>query len=798
MDVRTPDECRYRFGPFLLDPAERSLTRDGAPVALTHRVFETLMVLVRNPGQMVSKDELMEAIWPGRYMEEGSLKQAIFTLRKALSGETDDTQYIGTAPGRGYSFMAAVERIAPIAKPQAKAQTESIGEPLAAADAAPIESRAQSSPAFPGATGARRWHPTIHNLAWAGAAVILIIAIAAVAWQRRVPSAPAQPKMLVLADFQNLSNDPALGTVLGKVLEIDLAQSPILSLMPPQRVTETLRLMEHPADAKLTPALAQDVCARNNGDAVLSGTVARVGSRFLVTLEARDCAAGTDIAEARADTGRMDDVPSLLDRLTVQVREGLNDSSASIPKFDVPIAQATTSSFEALKAYSLGERQRIHGDNAGALPFYKHAIELDSSFALAYAEISNSYLGLREAEASKNYYKKAFEFRDHTSENERLGITANYYARLGNFVQAVHAYQVWTQTYPRFWAPWANLANLLTNMGQYGDAIRAGREALRLNPEHYAPYTVLARAYKRATRFAEAKVIGRLAVKKGFDSWDMHGLLYEIAYAQGDSATMAAQVAREKGKPTETWMRDYEALAAATSGQFRRSAALFGQAIAMARAQGADSREEVANFFEDYIETAAVLRSQQEANKIALGATSLEASEYEPLALAISGNFQEAKASSEALGKRSPDSTEVQDADMPVTRAIIALGQDKPTEAIAALEPARPYELRDFWTPYLRGQACLETKAPDRAAVEFRKILTNRGVDGTSPLYPLAYLGLARALHSQGRLAESRASYEKLFAFWKNADDDLPALTDARREYARIPAVRQAAQQDSK
>ncbi len=797
MDVRTPDECRYRFGPFLLDPAERLLTRDGTPVALTHRVFETLMVLVRNPGQMISKDELMEAIWPGRYMEEGSLKQAIFTLRKALSGEADDTQYIVTAPGRGYSFMAAVERIAPIAKPQAKAQTESTGELSAPADVAPKESRDPLSPAFPGARAARARRPTIHNLAWGGAAAILIIGIAAVAWQRSVPLAPAQPKMLVLADFQNFTSDRALGTVLGKVLGIDLAQSPILSLMSPQQISETLRLMAHPQDSKLTPALAQEVCARNRGNAVLSGTVAQVGSRFLVTLEARDCNAGADIAEAKADTGRMDDVPATLDGLTVRVREGLNESSASIGNFDVPIALATTASFEALKAFSLGEHARTIGDNATAIVFFKRAVELDSSFALAYAELGSAYFGLREAELGKAYYQKAFGLKDRTSENEKLRISAVYYERVGNFVDAVRSYQLWTQTYPQDWLAWAHLANLLTGMARYKESIAAGREALRLNPAHYGPYSVLARAYKRATRFADAKAIGRLAVASGLDNWDMHGLLYEIAFAEGDTATMAAQVAKEKGKPTETWMLDYEALAAATSGQFGRSGALFGQAIAMARAQGADAREEVANFIEDHIETAALLGSQQEARKIAVGATSLEASEYEPFALAMAGDFDHAEVSAEALGKRNPDSTEVQDSDMPLTRAVIALGQGNPNAAIAALEPARPYELRDFWGPYLRGIAFLETQAPDAAAVEFRKILANRGVDGISPLTPLAYLGLARALHSEGRLGESRASYEKLFAFWKNADDDLPALADARREYARIPAVRQAAQ-DSK
>jgi len=782
MDVRAPDEGQYRFGPFLLDPGERSLTRDGAPVALTHRVFETLMVFVRHPGEIVSKDELMEAIWPGRYMEEGSLKQAIFTLRKVLGGDTDDTQYIVTAPGRGYSFKAAVERIAPIAKPQASGQSDSIAEPSAAANVAPIE---------------RPW-PAIQKFAWSSAAALLLVGIAAVVWQRNIPSAPAQPKTLVLADFQNLSNDPALGAVLGRVLEIDLAQSPILILMPPQQVSETLKLMERPQDAKLTPALAQEVCARNNSDAALDGTVARIGSRFLVTLEARDCNAGTDIAEARADTGRMEDVPNLLDGLVLHLREGLNDSSASIPKFDVPIAQATTPSFEALKAYSLGENLRIHGDNARAIIFFKHAIELDSSFSLAYAELANCYLGLREMETAKAVYRKAFALRGRTSENERLGITANYYAREGNYVEAERAFRLWAQTYPQFWAPWLNLANLLTNMARYDDAIVAARQALRLNPRHYGPYVVLARAYKRATRFADAKAIGALAMRKGFENWDLHGLLYEIAYAEGDTRTMAAEVAKENGQTTEAYMLDYEALAAAASGQFRRSEALFGQAIALARSQGPDSLEDVGNFYSDQIETAEILASQHEAARIAATASTGEKAQFEDFAFASFGDYGRAASSAQAAAARHPDSTEDRDIELPLTLAEIDLDQKRPADAIAALQPILPYELRDFWAPWLLGRAWLGTGAPDRGAAEFRKILANRGVDGTSPLYPIAWLWLARALYSEGRLAESRASYERLFAFWKNADDDLPALIDARREYARIPAARQTALRDSK
>jgi DNA-binding winged helix-turn-helix (wHTH) protein/tetratricopeptide (TPR) repeat protein len=776
MDVKTLAECRYRFGPFLVDPTERVVTRDGVPVALTFRVFETLLVLVRNAGRVLTKDELLEAIWPGRFMEEGSLKQAVFTLRKALSGESDDTQYIVTAPGRGYSFTAAVERIEPRAIPQVRTSLESPASPPATPA---VESEAPLA-------AARENRARFGLFAVGASAVAIATVLVAVILLRNLNSSPSPPKVVVLSDMQNLTGDAALGTVLGRVLEIDLAQSPYLNLLSPQQVSDTLQLMVRPKDAKLTPDLARQVCARNQGAAVLSGAVAAMGSRYVVTLEARDCGTGQTIAQGTAEASSREDLPNSLDALTVRVREGLNESAASLARYDVPIAQATTSSFDALKTFSLGEQLRGTGDNAAALPLFKHAVELDPSFALAYAEAGSAAIALRESELGKQYYRKAFELRDRTSENEKLRISAVYYERLGNFVAAAHSYQLWTATYPQDWLPWAHLSNLLASMAQYNGAIDAGRNALKLNPEHYGPYSVLTRAYKRATRFADARATGQIAVAKGLDGWDMHGLLYEIAFAERDQTSMAIQVAKEKSKATEPWMLDYEAMGAATAGQLRQSRALFEQAITLARAQGADSREEVEDFYEDYISTLATFGLRDEARRLVLDAGEMNESEYAPSALALAGDYPQAIVYAAALQKREPDSTEVNDADLPLTKAAIALGRDKPNDAIAALKPALPYELRDFWTASFLGQAYLEIHAPEKAAVEYRKILANRGVDGLSPLYPLACLGLARALHAEGRIPQSREAYEQLFAFWKDADSDLPVLQDARREYARI------------
>jgi eukaryotic-like serine/threonine-protein kinase len=771
MDVKAPDEGQYRFGPFLLNPAERLLLRDGAAVPLTHRLFETLLTFVRSPGRVLTKDELLEAVWPGRYMEEASLKQAVFTLRKALSDSGEDARYIVTAPGIGYSFAAPVQKL------------------NRARDAAKFEAPSQiPSPTV--TEPSRRRSSATPYIALVLIVAALVAGLAIYEWYRNVPPSPAKPNVLVLADFQNFTNDPALGTVLGKVLEIDLSQSPFLTVLSPQQVTETLQMMERPGDSRLTPALAQEVCARDQGNAFLNGAVAQVGAHFLVTLQARSCASGSSIAEDKARADQKDDLPNVLDTLAVRVRQGMQESPASIGRFDVPIADATTSSFEALKAFSIGEAARVKGDNAGALPFFKRAVELDPQFAMANEEIAGCYLSLREQDLARPYFRKAFELRDRTSENEKLWISATYYRFLGDLTESLHNYQAWTQIYPGDWRPWTSMAGLYTAMARYDEAIAAARTGLRLNPRHDLSYVVLARAYKRATRFAESEAVARDAIAKKLDGFDIHGLLYEVAYARGDTATMEAQVANERGKPTEDWMIEYEAWTAATDGRLGSSRALFEKAIALADAQGPDAHDIVRGFYTEYMEMLADFELTAEARGLAQRVPDLDENENAAFSFAWAGDFQQAALAAAALRKRNPDSTTVNDIYIPWTKAAIDLRQNKPQDAVAVLEPARPYELFDFKMPSLLGAAYLEMKAPEKAAAEYHLILANRGVDANSPLYPLAYLGLARALHMQGKNQESKAAYENLLAFWKNADKDLPMLMDARREYAELESAK--------
>jgi len=770
MDVKVHNEGGYRFGPFVVNPAKRELLRDGEPIALSYRLFETLLFLVRNPGRILSKDELFEAIWPGRYVEESSLTQAIFTLRKAL-GDSNQTQYIVTAPGRGYSFAAPVEQFVP-----------SCPDPI------PEEQSGRREPAGPTAVpspaAVTRKRPSVAIVAATTAFAVLLAGTLTLYWRNHTSQAPIKAKNIVLADFQNLTNDPSLGVVLGKVLQIELAQSPYLNLLTPQRVGETLQQMERPKDAPLAPELAQEVCARNQADAVISGTVARVGARYLVTLEAKDCVQGAVIMAAQAIPGSEEDLPGALGGMTLKVREALRETDEAIRRFDVPIAQATTASFAALKSYSLGERLRAHGDSYDAMQAFKHALELDPTFALAWLQLGNCYVVAGEFDMANEAFRRAFAFRDHATEYQRFQLTGTYYSHLGDWVEGEKTYRLWTQTYPNDWLARASLAAQLINMTRYGDAIEAGRMALRLSPDHYGPYSILVQAYQRASRFSEAKAVAALATRKGVDNSTIHDVLYVIAYAEGDARTMAAEVAREKGRPTEPVMITAEARAAATSGQLRRSEALFAQAVALARPLGPDYVEQVSGFYGDEIEAVEGLASRAEAVRIAAAMTAPEKAALEVHAMARLGEYKEAASTAEDRATRSPDNGDA--IEQANTLAEIDLGENRPADALAVLKPAIPYELWDFETPALLGRAWLALGVPDRAAAEYRKILANRGVDPNSPLYPLAYLGLARALHMERKDADSRAAYKQLFAFWKNADNDLPILLQAKAEYSGL------------
>jgi len=486
----------YRFGPFDLDVGQRLVRRDGTKIALPPKAFEVLFYLIKNPQRLVTKEELLGEVWPDSFVEEGNLTQNIFLLRKALSVRKNDFRYIVTIPGRGYQFAASVELIEQSPEIDAEPFVEQAPSETFSASANSIEPRpevtvsddafgvvpepdvieaaALSNVAIP--TDSLRV-VTRHTARWIGGGVLLLLGLGIFFFWWKNHWQPQGNQAVVLADFENVTGDSSFDLVLKKALEIDLAQSPYLDMMSEQEAMEMLRLMGRDPDATVTPDVAKEVCMRDNRQVMVSGSIANLGHQYLLALEAVDCVSGKKLIEAKAEAASKEKVLAALDSIADKLRSGLGESTKSVQRFEVPIAQATTSSLEALKAYSIGEDMlgRANKDETETLPLFQRAIELDPDFAMAYAAVATDYYNLNEPKLAAPYYQKAFDLSGRVSEKERVYIRAHYYADSQNDLQqGIKEYQLWAETYPRDWGSWLNIAKLYTLTGQYSAAINAG------------------------------------------------------------------------------------------------------------------------------------------------------------------------------------------------------------------------------------------------------------------------------------------------------------------------------------
>jgi len=758
MDSAVRDRVTYAFGPFRLDATRRVLTREGAPVALTPTVFDTLLHLVENPDRVVSKDELLDAIWPGRVVEESNISQTIFTLRKALGGEGD--RFIVTAPGRGYRFAAPVrlEGHAP------------------ALDAPPSVS------ALVGRRGP--WRRRSIGLA---AVLVLVsvlaatgVAIALHPW--RASSGPGARSLVVLAEFQNLTRDPIFDRTLGKVLEIDLDQSPFVAALPERQVRDTLVLMTRSGDERLTPPLAQEVCARDDGQAVVEGAIAALGAKYLLTLTATDCAGERVLASEKVQVDGREAVIPALDRLIRQVRGKLGESAGSIAKFDVSLARERTSSLAALKAFSEASHLAGHGQSADSIPLFQHAIELDPNFATAYASLSAIYYNLTQKESAIASITKAYALRDTVNEREKFHIITLYGVMVTQDVnETIRASEAWSETYPQDFRAWVDLANADNWIGRYPEAIGAAKRALAINPGAETAYIILARPLMHAGRLAEAAAICARAAAKGLDGEQIRGLMMEIAVAGGDHAGLERQVAWARGKPVERAVLIFAARDAYRQGQVRRGDDLYARVAELSKDQDL-SDFTLAPRARDLTDLGLMDRARVLLDRVPADPDP----ENYLFTLADVGDPARVRTILDRYLRQAPSDTLLNAIFAPEARATLALRQGRPTEAVAALQPALPYEARDNDVPYLRGRAYLAAADGARAVAEFRKILDHPGVEPASPLYPLAQLGLARALRLEGDLPAGRRAYATFLASWKDADPDLPVLRAARAEYAAI------------
>jgi serine/threonine protein kinase/tetratricopeptide (TPR) repeat protein len=625
------------------------------------------------------------------------------------------------------------------------------------------------------------------------AALIIALAAGALYWRSVRAAKLTEKDTIVLADFANTTGDAIFDDTLKQALATQLAQSPFLNILSDQRVNDTLRLMGRSPGDRVNMDTAREICQRTGSKAVLAGSIGSLGTQYVLSLSAVNCASGDSLVREEEQASRKEDVLSSLGKVARNLREKLGESLASIQKFDTPVEQATTSSLEALKAYSVGSRKQGTIGDTQAIPFLKHAIDLDPNFASAYAVLATAYGNLGETDLASESAQKAFDLRSRVSEQEKLFISARYYwTVLGDLDQETHVYEVWAQTYPRIADPHNDLGVNLRTFGQYDRALREHQEAVRLNPDFGLAVGNVAIDYMCLNRLDEAKQVAQKALARWPDDQISHWLLYVIAFFGNDTKSLETQAGALSGKPGEEILLGTQSNTEAYYGRLGKSREFSRRATEVERAANLRESFAVEQAYQALRE--ADVGNAETARRMASAALAASAGKqaktFAALALARSGDAARAQSLSDELNKRFPSDTLLQRYWLPTIRGSIELARKNSSKALEALQNVS-YELGDIgsWSlypVYARGQAYLGTRQGKEAAAEFQKILDHRTIVGNSPWGSLAHLGLARAYVLSGDTEKARTAYQDFLGLWKDADPDTPRLKEAKAEYAKL------------
>jgi tetratricopeptide (TPR) repeat protein len=632
----------------------------------------------------------------------------------------------------------------------------------------------------------------------AGAAAILALAAAAGYFSFHRPQKLTGKETVVLADFENQTGDAVFDQTLRQGMAIQLAESPFLTLVADQRIQQVLRLMKRPPGSHLTPEVAREICERNDSAAVLEGSIARLGSQYVLWLRARNCRTGGALAEEQALAGTKEEVLKALSRVAIQIRTRLGESLASIQEHSTPLEQATTSSLDALKEYSAGRRAMYA---LGGIPHFQRAIAIDPQFAMAWGDLSIVYWNMGQTDQAAEYTRKAYELRDRVSDRERLWILFLYDRQVtGNLPKELQTLESWAQAYPRDPEPLALIGGwAAVGTGQYERGIQATQAALRLDPNYTAAY-IRALHYFLLDRFAESEEALRQAAARKLEIPQMLVQRYYLAFLRGDQSGMDREIARARGEQDmEDWMSHNQALVLARSGRIREARIMWERAIGLA--QQAGNRERVALYesAEAVCEahfgnlTAARTRARA-ALELAKGRDVIYAAAF---ALALSGDSVESQRLAADLEKRFPEDTTAQFGYLPTLHALSALAHRAPLDAVERLQIAFPYEFAlpgtgffakfgGLYPVYIRGEAYLAAGHGPEAAAEFQKVLNHRGIVSADPVGALAHLQLGRAYVVSGDVSTAKSAYQDFLTLWKDADADIPVLKQAKSEYAKL------------
>ena len=773
-----------KFEEFELDVSGFHLQRSGQSVKMERIPMELLILLVERRGELVSRDEIVEKLWGKNVFldTDNAVNTAVRKIRHVLKDDPEQPRFLQTVSGKGYRF------IAPVGEPQTP------------------ERRDQAQPSALGTTeAAAENRPGKHRLpAVAFAVAFLAVAASAYFLLHRKPKL-TDKDTIVLADFGNTTGDPVFDDTLRQGLAIQLAQSPFLSLISGERIQQMLKLMAKPADARLTPEIAREICERTASAAVLDGSIAGLGSQYVLTLRAKDCRTGDVLDEEQVQAARKEDVLNALSQIASRFRTRVGEALSTVKSHDTPLAEATTPSLEALKAYSAGWQASFSSGSAAAVPFLKRAIEIDPNFASAYAALGRMYGDIGESAQSAESTSKAYQLRDRASDQERFFITLSYDLQVtGNLEKGQQTCALWVQAYPRAWVPHGLLSgDIYAAMGKRDESVEEGKKALAMDPDFSIGYANLAGSYMALERLDEAENTLQRAFERKLEIPDFFVLRQMMAFLKGDKVGMerdAALVRERRG--VDDWMSNSEGFVLAYSGHLQAARKMSQLATDLARK--ADRRETEALYEADAAAREALFGNGSIARQRAVAALALSKSREVAFGagfgLALSGDSSRSQELTEDLSRRLPEDTRVQFTYAPTLRALLALNHSQPSKALQLLQTAIPYELGSpnnggsefllgadsLYSAYVRGLAYLAAHQGAEAAGEFQKILNHRGIVLSDPIGALAHLQLGRAYALAGDKAKAKSAYQDFLQLWKDADPDIPALKQAQAEYAKL------------
>jgi eukaryotic-like serine/threonine-protein kinase len=769
MALETRSNEVFRFGTFEVDVRAGELRKQGVRLKLQEQPLRVLTILLQRPGEVVTREELRSQNWPADTFVDfdNSLNTSINKLREALGDSAESPRFIETLPRRGYRFIAPVTSDGP-------------GSTI-------------------GSTGVAAAKPTRNWKAISLLAIIVGTGVVAggMFWRSRQNRKLTDQDTIVLADFTNTTGDPVIDDALKQGLRVQLEQSPFLNILSEKRVSDELRFMGRPEDKRLTAETAREVCQRGSSKALLAGSISKLGSHYVIGLNALNCQSGESLASEQVEVDSREHVLKGLGQLATRIREKLGESLASIHRYDTPLEEATTPSLEALQAYSLGV-EATRTMRANPLPFFQRAVQLDPNFAIAYATMG-AYTPRDKTALRTEYLRKAYELREKISDWERFYIESHYYDRvLGDLQKAEDVYELWQRVYPRDDTVYTNLAVINNFYGRYEKALEQAREAVRLYPEDMGNKIGVGIELIFLEHLDEAEAVFKQVAERNPDTQLLRER-YFLAFLKNDAAGM--KVLAKAADPDDAHFLATQGTVEAYYGRLRRARELFLRSVEFAKRN--DTLELAASYQAALAMVEAYFGKQQEALADARAAIRLDPSftisvraiVVDPLLpMAMAGDVAGAEKLAAKLKARFPRNTTVQRFYLPTFRASAALQRKNPEEALPQLQglstPAQAAVV-GMQPAYLCGQAHLMLHDGSTAATEFQGIIDHRGLAFVNrpPMLPvnvLARLGLARAYALQGDTVKSRAAYQDFLSLWKDADPDIPVFIAAKSEYAKL------------